>query len=135
MRKPRVLLADDHQRMLAALSRLLQPSYRVVGCISDGRLLLDAAMRLAPDVVVVDVLMSELNGLEACRRLKQQMPRTSVVVLTAANDHDAMVEAFRAGASAFVLKHVAADDLAHAIQEALLGRTFCSRAVREATPT
>jgi DNA-binding NarL/FixJ family response regulator len=127
--RPRVLLADDYVGLLSAWRRLLEPSYDVVGCVSDGRALLEAAGTLAPDVVIADLSMPELNGLEACHQIKHSSPQTKVILVTAGGDQWVARAAFRAGASGFVLKHSAADDLLLAIHTALVGGTYCTPGV------
>ena len=127
--RPRVLLADDYAGLLTAWRRLLEPSYDVVGCVRDGRALLDAASTLAPDVVIADLSMPEVNGLDACRQIAQASPQTKVILVTAGGDQWVARAAFRAGASGFVLKHTAADDLLVAIQTALRGETYCTPGV------
>ena len=127
--RPRVLLADDYGALLTAWRRLLEPTCDVVGSVGDGRALLEAAVALSPDVVVADLAMPEVNGLDACRQIKQTNPRTKVVLVTAGGDEWVARAAFRAGASAFVLKHSAGDDLLTAIEIALIGHTYCTPAV------
>ena len=124
--KLRVLLADDHAGVLAALQRLLEPSYRVVGTVMHGEALLQAAARLAPDVVVLDVVLSDVSGLDLCRQIKQRLPGAKVIMLSAASDRVAIEEAFRVGASAFVAKNLAGEHLVPAIQQAMRGGTYCS---------
>jgi DNA-binding NarL/FixJ family response regulator len=128
--KPRVLLADDYVALLTAWRRLLEPSCEVVGSVRNGRALLEAATELSPDVIVADLSMPEVNGLDACRQIKLASPQTKVVLVTAGGDEWVARAAFRAGASAFVLKHSAADDLLTAIQSAMLGDTYCTPMVR-----
>lgn len=117
--RPRVLLADDHPEILTALRRMLMPYCDIVGQASDGRALLEAAGTLRPDVIVLDVRMPGINGLEACRLLKQAAPDSKVVVLTAADDAVVRRKAFDLGASAFVLKYQVADRLVPAILEVI----------------
>jgi DNA-binding NarL/FixJ family response regulator len=124
-----VLLADDYLALLTAWRRLLEPACNVVGCVADGRALLEAAQALSPDVIVADLAMPELNGLEACRQIKQLNPHTKIILVTAGGDAWVARAAFRAGASAFVLKYSAADDLLTAINTALLGHTYCTPTV------
>jgi DNA-binding NarL/FixJ family response regulator len=124
-----VLLADDYVGLLTAWRRLLEPSYNVVACVRDGRALLEAASTLNPDVVIADLSMPELNGLDACRQIKEGSPQTKVILVTAGGDQWVARAAFRAGASGFVLKHTAADDLLIAIDAALAGRTYCTPGV------
>jgi DNA-binding NarL/FixJ family response regulator len=120
--RPRVLLADDYAGILSALSRLLEPSCEIVGQVADGKALLEAAERLVPDVVVLDLSMPELNGLAACQRLKATMPTIKIVMLTAATDDGLRHSALRMGADAFVGKHAIADALPGAIRKAWLSR-------------
>lgn len=124
--RPRVLLADDYAALLTAWRRLLEPACEIVGSVRDGRALLEAATALTPDVVVADLSMPEINGLEACRRIKLVSPQTKIVLVTAGGDEWVARAAFRAGASAFVLKHLAADDLLTAIHAAISGKTYCT---------
>lgn len=93
--RPRVLLADDHQLLLEAFKKLLEEECEIVGMVTDGRALLEAAPRLKPDVVVLDISMPLLNGLEAGRRLKQMMPGIKLIFLTVNEDPDLVAEAFR----------------------------------------
>ena len=120
----RVLLADDHTLLLDAFERLLESDYEVVGKVSDGRAVLSAAAELRPDVIVLDISMPLLNGVEATRRLNRIMPSVKVVVLTMLEDPDLATEAFRAGASGYLLKTSAADELPKAIDEAISGRSY-----------
>ena len=113
--RPRVLLADDHAEILAALRRMLVPYCDVVGQVRNGRTLLEAAGTLQPDVIVVDVNMPGVSGLEACRAIKQATPSIRVVMLTASDDAALRRRAFELGASAFVVKYQIADELVPAI--------------------
>ena len=124
MRRPRVLLAEDHALLLDAFAKLLEPHCDVVGTAGDGRELLEAAKRLEPDVVVADISMPLLNGLEAGRRLKEILPDTKLVFVTVNEDPDLAAEALRMGASAYVLKKSATSELFHAIREVLAGRSY-----------
>jgi DNA-binding NarL/FixJ family response regulator len=117
--RPRVLLADDHAGILAALRRLLSPSCEIVGSVMDGVALIEAASRLEPDVIVADVAMPELDGIAAGQRIKQAMPQVKIIFLTASSDTDVKEKALSVGASAFVEKRAMADKLPKAIQEAL----------------
>ena len=125
--RPRVLLADNHTGILMALQRLLEPTCDVVGRVSDGAALLEAMTKLQPDIVVLDISMPRIDGLEACRHIKHATPQTKVVVLTAANDEDVRQHAFNVGASAFVLKYAMAEELVKAIQKAFSGGTYFSQ--------
>ena len=124
MRRPRVLLADDHRLLREAFIKLLEPTCDVVGAVGDGRALLEAAPGLRPDIVVLDVSMPSLNGLDAARQLKRLMPAVKVIFLTVNEDPDLASEAFRAGASGFVLKASAASELLQAIQDVFERRSY-----------
>jgi DNA-binding NarL/FixJ family response regulator len=124
MGRPRVLLADDHALILGAFERLLSDEYEIVGQVTDGRALVAAAEALTPDVVVVDISMPVLNGLEAGRQIKQKVPDVKLVFLTMNEDPDLAAEAFRAGASGYLLKRSAASELAAAIREVSQGRSY-----------
>ena len=124
MKKPRVLLADDHKMMLEGLKSLLGAEFEVVGSVEDGRALVDQAATLHPDVVVADISMSQLNGIEAVRRIKKTDKNIKIVFLTMHPDATYAANAFEAGASGFVLKHSAPSELITAIHEAMKGRTY-----------
>ena len=124
MRRPRVMLADDHTILVEAFRRLLEPHYDVVGSVGDGRALLDVAPQLNPEVVILDIGMPLMNGLEAGVRLKEQMPNVKLVILTMNDDPDLALEAMRRGASAYLLKNSAAEELIRAIEFALKGKTY-----------
>jgi DNA-binding NarL/FixJ family response regulator len=124
MKRPRVLLADDHVLVAEGLRSLLAPHFDVVGIVSDGRELLQAAKTLDPDVVVLDISMPSLNGIEAARQLRAANSRAKVVFLTMHCEVTYAARALEAGASGFVLKHSAASELVTAIQEALKGGTY-----------
>jgi DNA-binding NarL/FixJ family response regulator len=124
MNRPRVLLADDHRLLREAFAQLLEPTCEVVGTVSDGRALLDAAPELRPDIVVLDIAMPLLNGMDAARQLKRLMPQVKVIFLTVSEDPDLTAEGFRCGASGFLLKNSAASELSLAIQEVMHGRSY-----------
>jgi len=124
MKRPRVLLADDHTLLVEAFRKLLESAYDVVGAVGDGQALLDAAPALKPDVILIDIAMPRLNGLEAGRRLRQLMPRVKLIFLTMNDDPDFAVEAMRHGASGYLLKTSASSELFHAIQAALKGKSY-----------
>ena len=123
-KSPRIILADDHVLILDAIKNLLSAEFEVVGTFSDGRALLKGAPELKPDVVVLDINMPSMNGLNAGQRLKQVLPQVKLVYLTMNLDADMAAEAFRLGASAYVVKNSAATELIQAIRLALLGRTY-----------
>ncbi len=120
----RVLLADDHTLLLEAFEKLLEHEYTVVGAVSDGRALLSAAAELKPDVIVLDIAMPLLNGLDAARQLKKTLPKIKLIFLTMNEDPNVASEAFRAGASGYLLKTSASSELSKAIKEALCGRSY-----------
>ena len=124
MTRPRVLLADDHVALRAAFAKLLAPVCDVIGQVSDGRALVAAAEALKPDVIVIDISMPILNGFEAGRLIKSLLPEVKLVFLTVYDDDDCAAEAFRAGASAYVIKGRAASELRMAVREVSRGRTF-----------
>jgi DNA-binding NarL/FixJ family response regulator len=126
MRNATVLIADDHPSLLSGLVSLLEETFEVVGAVVNGHLLVEAAARLRPDVVVTDISMPGLNGLEALEQLKAARSDIKVVVLTMYADAALAAEAIRAGASAFVVKVFAADELETAINEVLQGRVYLS---------
>jgi DNA-binding NarL/FixJ family response regulator len=120
----RVLLADDHTLLLGAFEKLLASECEIVGTVSDGRELVVAARRVKPDVIVLDIGMPLLNGLEAGRQIKQILPEVKLVFLTMNEDTDLAAEAFRAGASAYLLKRSATVELLTAIREVMNGRSY-----------
>ncbi|MGC2016894.1 MAG: response regulator transcription factor, partial [Candidatus Acidiferrales bacterium] len=124
MRRPRVLLADDHQMLLDALKELLEPKYEVVGLVTDGRAVLKVAEKLRPDIIVLDIAMPQLNGLDAGRQLKQSMPGVKLIFMTMNEDPYLVGEALRAGASAYLLKQAAGFELDEAITEVLKGGSY-----------
>ncbi len=131
MIRPRVLLADDHQMLAEALKSVIQPRCEVVGTVSDGRALLEAATRLQPDIVVLDIGMPQLNGLDAGRQLKQALPNTKLIFMTMLEDPYLVGEAYRAGASAFLLKEAAVSELTEAIDRVLKGGTYTTPSAAE----
>jgi len=124
MTKPRVILADDHKIVAEGLRNILEPEFDLVGAVEDGRALLEAQKKLHPDVIVADISMPLLNGIEAVRQIKKTDPHVKVVFLTMHPDISYAVEAFEAGASGYVLKHSASSELVTAINDALKGRTY-----------
>lgn len=132
MARVRILLADDHTLFCNLLRDLLEPEYEVVGSVGDGRELLKAADRLRPDVVLVDIGMPLLNGLDAGKRLKQAHPKTKLIYLTMNNDVEYAREALQAGASAFILKNSKSAELLHAIRDSLKGVSYMAPEIRRA---
>ena len=131
MIRPRVLLADDHQMLAEALKSVIEPRCEVVGTVSDGRALLEAATRLQPDIVVLDIGMPQLNGLDAGRQLKQALPNTKLIFMTMLEDPYLVGEAYRAGASAFLLKEAAVSELTEAIDRVVKGGTYTTPSAAE----
>jgi len=131
MGRPRVLLADDHALLLGAFEKLLAGECDIVGQASDGRALVAAAEQLKPDLIILDISMPLLNGLEAGRQIKQKWPNVKLVFLTMMEDADLAAEAFRSGASGYLLKRSAASELAVAIREVMLGRSYITPLVTE----
>jgi DNA-binding NarL/FixJ family response regulator len=131
MPRPRVLLADDHALLLGALENLLSAECDVVGQVSDGRALLAAAETLKPDVIVLDIAMPVLNGLEAGRQIKRFLRSVKLVFVTMNEDPDLAAEAFRAGASGYLLKRSAAAELLTAIKQVMQGRSYITPLMTE----
>jgi len=131
MSRPRVLLADDHTLLLGAFEKLLSDECDVVGQVSDGRALVAAAEELKPDIVVLDISMPLLNGLEAGRQIKRTMPATKLVFVTMNEDTDLAADAFRAGASGYLLKQSATSELMAAIRQVMEGRSYVTPLITE----
>ena len=134
MPKTKLLLADDHPLILEGLRRILEQGFELVGTVRDGRELLAAAERLKPDVALVDIAMPGLNGVEATRRIHETQPRIKVVMVSQQTDRNYVRAAFQAGATAYVCKQSAADDVVHAVQEALAGRFYISESLAKTVP-
>lgn len=115
MSKPRVLLADDHVLVREGFNKLLEEHCQVIGSVEDGRALLAAAEQLQPDIVISDISMPKLNGLDAARRLQKMVPRPRIIFVTVHADQDYVAQAFKAGASAYLLKRSAGSELLQAI--------------------
>jgi DNA-binding NarL/FixJ family response regulator len=124
MGRARVLLADDHTIVAQGLESLLSEDFDLVGSVRDGAALVEAAGRLRPDVIVADISMPRMNGLDAIRELRRQGIAARIVMLTMHADPQLALEALRSGASAYVLKHSACDELIAAVREVLRGRTY-----------
>lgn len=121
MKRPRVILADDHALLLDAVKNLIEPEFEVVGTFTDGLSLVEQASELNPTVIVLDIAMPLMNGLSAGQVLKQKLPLVKLVYLTMSQDPDLAGEAFRIGASAFLLKHSAGSELLRALREVARG--------------
>lgn len=132
MKKVRILLADDHAMICAGFQKLLEPEYEVVGTVGDGRALLKAADELKPDLVLVDIGMPLLNGLDAARELKKRMPKLKLIFLTMNPDSDVASEALRIGASAYLLKNSHGDELLKAVRDVVRGMSYVAPQIRQA---
>jgi DNA-binding NarL/FixJ family response regulator len=124
-------LADDHQAILARVRRQLGEEFEIVGTVANGADAVDAVSHLDPDVLVIDISMPVLNGLEAAERLRTARCRTKIVFLTIHDDPDFIAAALSAGVSGYVTKNRLSTDLIPAIREALLGHTFVSEALNK----
>lgn len=116
-RKPRVVLADDYADVLDALGRMLQPCCEVVASVSCGVDAVEAVIRLRPDVLVADLMMPDIDGLEVCRRVKRLVAETAVIIITASDDDGIRTAALRDGASVFMPKHLVSENLPRAIEQ------------------
>ena len=121
---PRVLLADDHTLVLEGFRRIVEQRCEVVGAVEDGRALLEAAVRLRPDIILLDISMPLLNGVDAGRQIKKLLPDVKLIFVTMHADPAYVSEAFKAGASAYLLKRSAARELDQAIEAVLKGQYF-----------
>ncbi len=126
MTKTRILLADDHKIILEGLKRLLQAEFEVVGLVEDGKALVAEAARLRPEVLVIDISMPGLNGIDAFREIRTMAPGIRGVFLSMHHDPEYAARAFEIGASGYVLKQCAPGELVMAIREAMAGRTYVS---------
>lgn len=131
MRRPTVLLADDHVVFTDGIVRILKEHFDVVGAVTDGSSILEAASRLHPDVIVTDISMPTLSGLEGLRQLKANRDDSRVIFLTMHSDARLAAEAFRLGAKGYVLKQSSAEDLVKAIEAVLAGHTYMSSVLTE----
>ncbi|HEU0253866.1 MAG TPA: response regulator transcription factor [Pyrinomonadaceae bacterium] len=120
----RVILADDHNMVLDALKNLIEPEFQVVGMFSDGLSLIEGAPSLKPNVIVLDIGMPNMNGLNAGQRLKQLLPSVRLIYLTMNQDPDMAAEAFRLGASAYLLKNSAGAELVQALRQVVRGGSY-----------
>jgi DNA-binding NarL/FixJ family response regulator len=127
----RILLADDHVLVAEGIQKLLEPEYELVGIVADGRSLVTAAAKLQPDIVVVDISLPLLNGLDASQQLKKNNPNLKIIVLTMHSEPNFVTQAFRVGVSGYVLKQSVGSELVQAIREVVKGRTFVSPMVAQ----
>lgn len=130
---PRILIADDHTLVAEACKRLLDSEYDVVGTVTDGRSLVSAAVELRPHLIIVDVSMPLLNGLDAGQQIKELLPSVKLLFLTMNHDADLAAEAFRRGASGYLLKTCAASELTIAVREILRGKSYLSPMIAKDT--
>jgi DNA-binding NarL/FixJ family response regulator len=127
--RSRILIADDHNLVAELCKRLLETEFDVIGMVSDGRALVSAAGELKPDVIVLDIAMPILNGLDAGRQVKKILPAVKLVYLTMNPDADVAAEAFARGASGYLLKTCAANEMVLAVRNVILGKTYLSKAL------
>ena len=132
MRRIQILLADDHTMICAGFRKLLEPEYGVVGIVGDGLSLIKAAEQLKPDLVLVDIGMPLLNGLDAARTLKKVMPGMKLIFLTMNPDADIAGEALQMGASGYLLKNSQGDELLRAVRDVMRGMTYVTPAIKQA---
>ena len=131
--RARLLIADDHTLLAEACKSLLEPEFEVVGIVDNGRALLQLASELKPEIVILDIAMSQLNGLDAGKQIKHLLPATKLVFLTMNMSPEVAAEAFRRGASAYVVKTSAASDLVRAIRRALRSESYLSPDITKET--
>ena len=135
MKRTTILLADDHTMFCAGMQKLLEPVFEVIGCVQDGRALITTALEKNPDLILLDVGMPLLNGLEAGRELKKLMPRVKLIFLTMNADAEVASEAFRIGASGYLLKNSQGEELLQAVHNVARGTSYVtpqiSRAMEE----
>ena len=127
--RSRVLIADDHTLVADLCRNLLESEFEIVGTVSNGRAMVRAAAELRPDVIVVDIAMPVLNGLDAGQQIKERLPTVKLVFLTMNTDIELAAEAFRRGASGYLLKTCAAKEMLTAVREVLQGRSYMSRTI------
>ena len=129
----RILIADDHNLVAELCRRLLETEFEVVEAVSDGRAMVRAALELKPDVIIVDIAMPVLNGLDAGRQVKKMLPAVKLIYLTMNPDADVAAEAFARGASGYLLKTCAAAEMVLAVHQVLRDKTYLSRALSRDT--
>jgi len=129
--RPRILIADDHTLVAELCKQLLETEFDVIGVVSDGRTLVRVAGELKPDVIVIDIAMPILNGLDAGRQVKKMLPTVKVVYLTMNVDADVAAEAFARGASGYLIKTCAASEIVLAVRVALRGKSYVSKALSQ----
>jgi len=127
MKRPQILLADDHAQTLECISAVLAPHYEIAGSVADGRALVEAALRLKPDLIVLDITMPHLSGIEAAVQIKKSLPEMKLLFVTMHANTAYVKAAFEAGGTGYVLKSGLRDELPNAVQSVLSGRTYVSR--------
>ena len=127
--RPRILIADDHTLVADLCRNLLEGEYEIAEIVSNGRAMVRAAGQLRPDVIVVDIAMPVLNGLDAGQQVKEILPSVKLIFLTMNTDIELAAEAFRRGASGYLLKTCAAKEMLTAVREVLQGRSYMSRTI------
>jgi DNA-binding NarL/FixJ family response regulator len=128
--RPRILIADDHTLVAELCRKLLEIEFQVVGTVSNGRAMVRAAAELRPDIIVVDVAMPILNGLDAGQQVKEMLPAVKLIFLTMNSDIELAAEAFRRGASGYLLKTCAASEMVNAVHDVLSGKSYMSKSLR-----
>lgn len=126
MKRYRVLLADDHTLLLDGIRLMIEPEFELVASVEDGHALLEAATRLKPDLILLDIAMPVLNGIDAAYELRKLLPSSKLIMVTMHADADYVTEAFRAGVSGYVLKRSAGSELLNAMREVLRGNQYVS---------
>ena len=129
--RPRILIADDHLLVAEGIQKLLESDAEVVGILADGRSLVRAVMETHPDLIIVDISLPLLNGMDAARQIKQLDPKIKMLMLTMHADQAFVVEAFRVGVVGYVLKQSLSNELQHAVREVLRGNTYISPSVAQ----
>ena len=129
VKRPRILMADDHSILLAGLRKLVEDRCEVVGTVEDGRALLDAAQKVKPDLIILDISMPLLNGLDAARQLTKLLPDAKLLFLTMHSSPTYATEAFKVGAAGYLLKQSAASELPQAIEAVIKGQTYLTPAI------
>ncbi|MGO9987973.1 MAG: response regulator [Steroidobacteraceae bacterium] len=132
--RPRVILADDHTMLLDAFRRLLEPQCEIVGTAGDGRALIELALNTNPDIIILDISMPHLNGMDACAQLRDKLPRVKFIFLTVNEDADLAAAAIELGASGYLLKNSASAELTLAIESAMSGRTYVTPLITRGRP-
>jgi DNA-binding NarL/FixJ family response regulator len=129
--RTKILLADDHAILLDAFRKILEPAYEIVAGVTDGHAMIEAAEKFKPEIIIADISMPRLNGLDAGERIKERLPKTKLIFLTMNEDPDLALEAMRRGAAGYVLKKSAVSELLEAIRQTLANRVYISPALAQ----